>query len=618
MPSSPLNRSVIKSKMKNDPPPGQNRFQNILWKWWASSLFLVLVTLLLIGWISSDLLENEQISQIKKELLPQAILAGSLLSPLFSDHAQPDALARRVESLGNEVHARVTAIRIDGRVLGDSYEKGAAFELMENHLQRAEIQEAIQKGVGTAIRFSDTVKMRMVYLAVPLKNGNELIGFVRLALPLTELSQQTSRMKKDLFLVFLAVFVISIPIAYLLSKRLTRPLLMIIEAASSFGHGDLTKRIRIRTGDEIEKLANTFNQMANEISLRLKEISGERSQLSAVLNGMIEGIMILNSEGKVLLTNPSLNQMFSLHAPIQKETRYYELIRHHDLNEFIRKVLTDRNNQSIDISFTHPRESFFQVQASVAPGKQVEETFYMVLVFHEITEMRKLERVRKDFVANVSHELRTPLTSIKGYLDAISESEPSLTEEGKKFLLVLQKQSLRMENIVTDLLQLARIESGKEKLQLVSISIKSFLEKTVASLSPLAEKKGQNIEIQAPEELILQGDPDKVTRILINLIENAIKYTPESGKIVVGCQSMHDSIELFVKDNGIGIPPADQNRIFERFYRVDRARSREMGGTGLGLSIVKHLVEAHGGTIRVESYPNEGATFKVRFPATSV
>ncbi len=600
--------------MKSETGEFKKPFRGILWKWWSSSLLLLLLTLLLVGWLTSDLLENDHISRINKDLLPQAILTGTLLNPLLAEPADRKSLISMASKLGDQIHARITVIRKDGLVLADSYEKGSGLEAMENHLQRAEIQEALLKGTGSSIRFSDTVKMRMVYLAIPVKRENELVGFVRLAVPLTELSQESARMKAFLFFVFLAVFASSIPVAFLFSKRLTRPLQEIMQAARSFGKGDLSQRIRIRTGDEFEAVANIFNQMADEISLRLKEISGERSQLSALLNGMTEGIMILNSEGIVLLTNPLLNQMFSLQGPIQKQTFYYELIRHHDLNELIRKVLSDRKNLSLDLSFTHPRESFFLVQASVASGNRGDDDFSAVLVFHEITEMRRLERIRKDFVENVSHELRTPLTSIKGYLEALSELESSLPEEGKNFLSILQKQSDRMENIVSDLLQLAKIESGKEKLQVSAIPIKPFLEKSVSSLSPLAQKKSQTLEIHASEDLILQADPDKLSRILTNLLENAIKYTPEKGIIIVGCRKNNSWIDLYVKDNGIGIPPADQNRIFERFYRVDRARSREMGGTGLGLSIVKHLMEAHGGSIGVESYPNEGSTFTARFP----
>lgn len=601
--------------MKSEPLELKKPFRGILWKWWTSSLLLLLLTLLLVGWLTSDLLENDHITQLKKDLLPQAILTGTILYPLMKEPADLKSLTSMVDRLGDQIHARLTVIRKDGLVLADSYEKGSALEAMENHLQRAEIQEALSKGTGSSIRFSDTVKIRMIYLSVPVKSETGLVGFVRLAVPLTELSQESARIKQFLFFVFLAVFISSIPVAFLFSKRLTRPLQEIMDAARSFGKGDLTKRIRIRTGDEFEAVSNIFNQMADEISLRLKEISGERSQLTALLNGMTEGIMILDSEGVVLLTNPSLNKMFSLKEPMLKETYYYELIRHHDLNELIRKVLADRKSLTLDLSFSHPRDSFFLVQASVASKNVGEDEFSAVLVFHEITDIRRLERIRKDFVANVSHELRTPLTSIKGYLEALSEMESFLPADGKKFLSILQKQSERMENIVSDLLQLAKIESGKEKLQLSAIPVHPFLEKIVSSLSSLAQKKGQSVEIHASEDLCLQADPDKLSRILINLLENAIKYTPEKGKIIVGGHKRDHWIDLYVKDNGIGIPPTDQTRIFERFFRVDRARSRELGGTGLGLSIVKHLMEAHGGTIAIESYPNEGSTFTARFPA---
>lgn len=616
MPLSLSSPSAIKLKMKNEYSEFKKPFRGFIWKWWLSSLFIVLLTLFLVGWITTDLFENYQISQIQKNLLPQAILAGTLLNPLLTDPGRQSLIPAEVTNLGNQIHARITLIRKDGLVLGDSYEKEAELEAMENHLQRPEVQEALTRGSGSSIRFSNTVKMRMIYLAIPLMKENELFGFVRLAVPLNDLSDQTARMKESLLSVFLAVFAFSIPVAFVLSRRLSLPLQAIMQAARLLGKGDLSQRIRIRSGAEIESLASIFNQMADDISIKMREISAERSQLSAVLNGMMEGIMILNSDGIVLLTNPSLNQMFLLNGEIKKQTHYYELIRHHDLNELIRLVLMNRKNLSLDISFTHPRESNFMVQASVTTGDHRDNDFYIVLVFHEITELRRLERIRKDFVANVSHELRTPLTSIKGYLEALSELESSLPSEGKKFLLVLQKQSQRMENIVSDLLELAKIESGKEKLQLNEIQVKPFLEKIVSAVSSLAQKKGQTLGIDAPEGLVVKADPDKLSRILINLIENAIKYTPENGKISVGGQKRGDWTDLFVKDNGIGIPPDDQNRIFERFYRVDRARSREMGGTGLGLSIVKHLVEAHGGFIKVESYPNEGSTFTARFPSS--
>lgn len=420
-----------------------------------------------------------------------------------------------------------------------------------------------------------------------------------------------------LLLVFFSAVAVSIPAGFLFSRRLTAPLNLLREGIHRIGKGDFNFRVRLLDSDDSEELGRGFNEMAGKLAQGWKEISEDRAKLSAILNGMIEGIIILNGEGKVLLVNPALRRMFPLALSLPEGIYYYELLRHRELNEFVREILFSRQNLSFEISFTGQKETVFQVQASVASVENYAGEIYIVLVFHEITDIKRLERVRKDFVANVSHELRTPLTSIKGYLEALQDLAPGVPDEGQKFLDILLKHARGMENIVSDLLHLARIESGKEKLQLVPISLKSFLLKTVQELSPLAEKKNQTIEVDAGEEISLEADSEKLSRLITNLIDNAIKYTPPSGKIIAGCLKKEGQIELFVKDTGIGIPPADLDRIFERFYRVDRARSREMGGTGLGLSIVKHIMEAHGGFIRVESEINRGTTFTAVFPFSS-
>ncbi|MHB8483363.1 MAG: HAMP domain-containing sensor histidine kinase [Nitrospiria bacterium] len=428
-----------------------------------------------------------------------------------------------------------------------------------------------------------------------------------------------SQLENDqlLLLVFFSVIAVSIPAGLLFSRRLTTPLNLLNQGLLRVGKGDFSFRVRFHDSDDFEELGKGFNEMAGKLALGWKEISEDRAKLSAILNGMIEGIIILNGEGKVLLVNPALRGMFSLAPFLPEGIYYYELLRHRELNEFVRKILSTRQNLSFEIGFTGQKESFFQVQASVASVENYEGEIYIVLVFHEITDIKRLERIRKDFVANVSHELRTPLTSIKGYLEALQDMEPAVPDEGRKFLAILLKHAQGMENIVSDLLQLAKIESGKEKLQLSPIPLKPFLLKTVQTLSPFAVKKNQTIEVEAGEEVSLEADSEKLSRLLTNLVDNAIKYTPASGKIVVGCLKKEDQIELFVKDTGIGIPPDDLDRIFERFYRVDRARSREMGGTGLGLSIVKHIMEAHGGFIKVESRVNRGTTFTAIFPFVS-
>ncbi|MBI3605699.1 MAG: PAS domain-containing protein [Nitrospirae bacterium] len=297
-----------------------------------------------------------------------------------------------------------------------------------------------------------------------------------------------------LLLVFFSAVAVSILAGLLFSRRLTASLNLLREGIHRIGKGDFNFRVRLRDSDEFEELGKGFNEMAGKLALGWKEISEDRAKLSAILNGMIEGILILNGEGKVLLVNPALRRMFSLALSLPEGIYYYELLRHRELNEFVREILFSRQNLSFEISFTGQQESFFQVQASVASVENYAGEICIVLVFHEITDIKRLERVRKDFVANVSHELRTPLTSIKGYLEALQDLAPGIPDEGQKFLNILLKHARGMENIVSDLLHLARIESGKEKLQLAPISLKSFLLKTVQELSPLAEKKNQTME----------------------------------------------------------------------------------------------------------------------------
>jgi two-component system phosphate regulon sensor histidine kinase PhoR len=429
--------------------------------------------------------------------------------------------------------------------------------------------------------------------------------------------QNVGEIERVLLITLLAVLVLFLPIGFFLSKRLTDPLHQMMEAARQIGQGNFSTRIRVRSGDELEELAEILNQMATELSVRMREISEDRAQLGAILNGMAEGVMVLDRKGRVTLINPALERMFGPARPLAKGIYHYELIRHRELNEFIGGVLTEPKQLSREIAFPGLRERTFLVQASVPSPSERSDAPFAVLVFHDITELRRLERVRKDFVANVSHELRTPLTSIKGYLEALSDLGPDSTGQAKEFLQTLQRHSQQMENIISDLLQLARIESGKEQLNLQEISAKPFLERIVQSILPLSQKKRQSMTIDASGEVLLHADPEKLARVVTNLLDNAIKYTPESGRIVIEAKEEAGDVALVVRDNGIGIPSSDLDRIFERFFRVDRARSRELGGTGLGLSIVKHLVEAHGGTISVESRLGEGSVFTARFPKST-
>jgi two-component system phosphate regulon sensor histidine kinase PhoR len=395
--------------------------------------------------------------------------------------------------------------------------------------------------------------------------------------------------------------------------------------ARQLAGGALGQRIRLRSHDEVGVLASTLNQMADQLEAKIREVSEDRAQLLAMLTAMVEGVMVLDCRGTVLQVNPALERMFRVQGAEARGRAHGEVIRHHELNRLVTQVLESRHNQGGEITLV-PSGRTVRIEASVAGGQRENEAC-AVLVFHDVTELRRLEKVRKDFVANVSHELRTPLTSIKGYVEAMLDGAKDHPDEAVRFLEIIMKQSDRLNLILDDLLQLSQIESGQVQFKRESVLLHEAVERTLALIKPLADKKGHTVTVSLPPDLPpAAGDEDRLVQVLTNLLDNAVKYTPDRGTIQIAARHIaarsipaggpdQDQVELSVTDTGLGIPEADRPRVFERFYRVDKARSRELGGTGLGLAIVKHIVEAHQGQVWVEGNVPTGSRFVVRLPA---
>lgn len=421
---------------------------------------------------------------------------------------------------------------------------------------------------------------------------------------------QMTSMRHFLLIAFGMAFLGAIGLSYLLSKRLVAPLTQMTQAARAIARGDFHHRIRVRSGDEMEALGEALNRMADDLQIKIKDLSDDRAKSLAILSGMVEGVLVLDDKGKIVLTNTSFERMFGFLDDPWIGRYHYERLRHHPLNALINEVIQTGKPLSQEIRLETSYRPHLQVQASVTD----QTPRSVVLVFHDITEIKRLERIRKDFVANVSHELRTPLAAIKGYLETLADGGLENPAEAREFLGILQKHTDRMANIVRDLLQLSRIESGLDPIRPAEIDLREAVDRNLLLLKSLAEKKGQTISVSVPAALSLRADPEKLNQVLINLIDNAIKYTPDRGTIAVSASEEADRVLIEVRDSGIGIPREDLSRIFERFYRVDRTRSRELGGTGLGLSIVKHILEAHGGTVSVESEIGKGSRFILIFP----
>lgn len=599
---------------------------SIRWKVTLATLFAVACGLLVAGVLTIQSLERQEIAQLNEVLQARTSLVEYALQPLFqSASGTPSAsdLYPVVEALSTRSSTRVTLVAGDGSVLADSAVRESDLSAVENHLSRPEIQQAFTSGQGQDIRASHTTGERTMYRAIAMSRsaGSPLV-IVRVGLPMEVLDREIAKLKQSLVLTLAAAFLIALSLSIWLSHNLTKPLSDMAAAARELAAGNHHIRIATSSRDEVGLLGDTLNHMTNELRSKIEELSEDRSQLLAMLTSMVEGVMVLDCRGRILQVNPALERMFQITRAEARGQYCSDVLAHPHLNALINTILTNRAGQEDEIVLT-PSGRCLHIEASV-PGCEQENEACAVLVFHDVTELRRLEKIRKDFVANVSHELRTPLTSIKGYVEALLDGAKDDPEALQKFLDIILKQSDRLNLIIEDLLELSKIESGRVSFKEEPLDLRNVIERTLSMIKLLADKKGHRLVSQVDERLpLIAGDEDRLVQVLTNLLDNAVKYTPEQGTITVSARPVFDDsdsrlarplVELAVADTGIGIPEPDRPRVFERFYRVDKARSRELGGTGLGLAIVKHIVEGHGGQVWVEGNEPHGSRFVVRLP----
>ncbi|HHT9120313.1 MAG TPA: two-component system histidine kinase PnpS [Candidatus Hypogeohydataceae bacterium YC41] len=415
---------------------------------------------------------------------------------------------------------------------------------------------------------------------------------------------------------------IALPVGWFINRRLLNPLKEVTKAVEGFSRGDFSKRINIYSQDELGLLSMNLNQVAREMEKTLSSTAKDKNQLEALLSSMTEGVVAVDSQEKIFKINYAASQM--LHLPMEKAFNRYlwEVLRNPKLTSLIREVLKEGDRRGIELtdlqipvwsrSFTSGGRTF---RIQISPIQESGKVSGAAVVLHDITDLKKLEKTRVEFVANVSHELKTPLASIKGFVETLKDGAVDEPENARRFLGIIEKHSNRLDNLINDLLNLSRIELRETPLELKRIRLLSLIKKITTNLEDRIREKNHVLELLVkPEGLELVADEPLLDQALTNLLDNAIKYTPEGGRLSISAREDGGRIELSVADTGIGIPEQDLPRIFERFYRVDKARSREMGGTGLGLAIVKHIMLAHGGEARVKSQPGLGSTFTLSFP----
>lgn len=599
---------------------------SIRWKVTLGTLVAVACGLLIAGVMTVQFLEQRYLAQFGDALEAKTKLVEHGFQPLFyspASHPSTISLQETARDLGNRAAARVTLVAADGTVLADSAVRDADLSAVENHQSRPEIQQALSTGHGQDIRPSHTTGERTMYHAIlmrPSQAASPLV--VRVGLPMVVLDRELSELQQRLFLALGVAFLVVLTLSVWLAHSITKPILDIASAARQLSTGKRVFHVRTTAQDEVDLLASTLNHMADQLHAKINELSEDRAQLLAVLTSMVEGVMVLDSRGLVLQINPALERMFGVSRLEARGRPCAELFRHQQLNDLVAVILQSHTYRQDEIVLPLSGRCL-QIEASPAGGERENEAS-VVLVFHDITELRRLEKIRKDFVANVSHELRTPLTSIKGYVEALLDGAKEDPAASTKFLEIILKQSDRLNLIIEDLLELSKIESGGVSLKEEPLELRSVIDRTLSMIKPIAEKNRHRLVTAVDPSLPpVTGDEGRLVQVLTNLLDNAIKYTPAGGTITVGAKLAPPvgnaepparAIELSVTDTGIGIPEEDRPRVFERFYRVDKARSRELGGTGLGLAIVKHILEGHGGQVWVEANHPHGSRFVVRLP----
>ena len=573
----------------------------------AASAVALVAVLLLVG----PGLRRRAVDHVRNTLLAEARLLAHVVEVPLSRGASSEELDPLVDETAKEVNARVTIIAIDGRVLADSSLSGSGLKTMENHLGRPEVAAALASGSGTSVRHSATVGEDFLYVAVAVRHAGRIVGVSRVALSLAGVEEQVGALRRAVWIALGLAFVVTALLSAVLAPPLAGPLREIMETARHFAAGNLGARIRVRRADELGELARILNQTAGQLQERLAENIKDRARTEAILTAMEDGVLAVDHQGVVLLANETLRRGFGLRDAVGRH--YLEVVRQREVSEMIEEILRSGERRTAEVEIRH-RVGVYALTGAAFPGAEG-EPHGAVLTFRDVTERRRLEQVRRDFVANASHELRTPLTSIRGFVEALEDGAINDPATAQRFLGKIRTHAGRMGTLVEDLLALSRIESGEGPAHFEQIRPAEIAREVVASFSAQAESRSTTLIANDDGAPSVVSDEDRLRRILENLVDNALKYTPEGGHVEVksSCGAGGATV-LEVRDDGPGIASEHLPRIFERFYRVDKARSRELGGTGLGLAIVRNLAESIGVTVAVASEPGQGTTFTVSIP----
>jgi two-component system phosphate regulon sensor histidine kinase PhoR len=583
------------------------------WKLFGGFTLVALLGIVVTGQLVSRWLETDLEASIREDLGREALLIRELARPALAG-GDAASLQRQIARIAPGTETRLTVIREDGVVLAESDEDPAT---MDNHASRPEVAEARRSGRGSAVRFSRTIAATMVYVAVAVDQGGVRIGYTRAGLPVAAVASRLDGLRDIVVVAGVVATLLALGAGFWIASRVTGRLAVLTGAAERLASGDVS--VRIPTGanerDEIGRLAGAFSVMTRALAERVATVEDDRRTLRAVLGSMAEGVLAVDADMSVLHMNDTAATLFGADVVRSVGEPIWEVARVAGVGEAVEETLAagGQVQRELSVDVAGATRTLELLASPLRDGEG--RVAGAVVVLHDQTDLRRLETVRSDFVANVSHELKTPITAIRGLIETIVDDREMPDETRDRFLSKIQNQSIRLSLLVTDLLTLARLESAAGLPDLEPIDLRTVVNTSVDHFRVDAADRGLTLEVEVPSDRVdVLGDQDALGLVVNNLVDNALKYTPEGGRVSVALRTDDGAAEIAVRDTGVGIAREHHDRVFERFYRVDKARSRELGGTGLGLSIVKHVCKAHGGSVTVESAPAAGSVFAVRLP----
>ncbi len=587
--------------------------KKLIWQFYPTYLLVTLAVLVAVTWYCSNFFRHFYIDQTRKNLTTLAYAVAEQISTSLQekDFNEIDRVCKQL-GLACKNETRFTVILPSGKVVGDSDEEPMK---MTNHSDRPEIKKAIGDAYGWSMRLSPTLGKNMMYVAIPVKEGGEVRAIVRTAIPATAIDEAIRNIYIKIFWGGLATAFCAAGLSLFISRRISEPIVDMKKIAERFASGDLDHRLLVSGTGELDSLANALNKMATQLQERFAIITDQRNEMEAVLSSMIEGVLAVDVQGRVVSINKAAAALLNIDAQHSQNRMIEEIIRNVELQDFIKRTLNSRVPTEADISLPAESDRFFQLHGAPLPTS-TGGRIGAVIVLNDMTRMHRLENVRREFVANVSHELKTPVTSIQGFVEALLEGDLKDPEQNKRYLTIIAKHSDRLNSIIEDLLILSRLEEDEEERQITleKTLLKPVLQSAIELSSAKAEQKQMTIELICEDDVEAQINPALVEQVVVNLIDNAVKYSSRGSTVRITAEQKADKTAISVQDNGCGIAQEHLDRIFERFYVVDKSRSRKLGGTGLGLAIVKHITQVHGGSVTVESTPGLGSTFTIYLP----